>query len=156
MNCEKIDTSKENMKNISFSMTLKQFRAKTKFVTRRTGWLNLGRHTILQGVEKAQGLKKGERIKPLDKIVTFFVRREPLNKITPEDVVLEGFPEMSVEEFIDFFCRTHKCKPDEIVTRIEYGYLLNDSGDCYVMYDVKGKKIFAETVNFKKMLKGQL
>lgn len=53
------------MRNMSFMHTKEQFRARTKFVTRRVGWWNLNPLDILQGVEKAQGLKKGEKVKPL-------------------------------------------------------------------------------------------
>ena len=52
------------MRLISFSMTLPQFHARTKDVTRRLGWKDLAHGTFLQAVEKAQGLKAGEHPVP--------------------------------------------------------------------------------------------
>lgn len=52
------------------------------------------------------------------------VRRERLNEITADEVLAEGFPQMSPAEFVEFFCATHKgCTPDSEVTRIEWTYL---------------------------------
>ena len=53
------------MRNISFSMTTEAVRRREKTVTRRLGWWNLKPGTVLQAVEKAQGLKKGEHVKPI-------------------------------------------------------------------------------------------
>lgn len=111
------------MKNISFALTTPQFIARQKFVTRRIGWNNLSRGSILQAIEKGQGLKKGEKVVRLGKIFVTDVRREPLAAITAKDVILEGFPDMSRTEFIEFFCRANKCPDTEEVTRIEFGYL---------------------------------
>jgi hypothetical protein len=116
--------------NISFHLTTPQFKARTKFVTRRLGWEKLVAGKILQAVEKGQGLKKGEKVKTLGNIIVLNVRREPLNAITKEDVILEGFPDMTTDEFIEFFCRANKCEPDTEVTRIEFGYLLKDEIYC--------------------------
>jgi hypothetical protein len=112
------------MRNISFFLTTPQFRAHTKDVTRRLGWLNLKDGDVLMAVEKAQGLKKGEKIKELGRIIVIKPRREPLNAITQHEVIREGFPEMSVDAFIDFFCKSHKgCTPETIITRIEFKHL---------------------------------
>ena len=46
------------MRNISFSMTTEQVRRREKTVTRRLGWSDLKPGTILQAVEKAQGLDR--------------------------------------------------------------------------------------------------
>lgn len=36
----------------------------------------------------------------------------------------EGFPEMTLAEFVAFFCSTHRgCRPDSLVTRIQWRYL---------------------------------
>jgi len=72
------------MKNISFMLTTAQILARTKHVTRRMGWLKLKEGELLQGVEKGQGLKPGEKIKKLAVIKTVSVRRECLGRMIVE------------------------------------------------------------------------
>lgn len=116
------------MRNISFSLTKEQFLDGTKDVTRRMGWLNAKAGDVLQAVEKAMGLKKGEKIKPLGLIRLTDVRSERLSELTDrddgygfEEVRREGFPHCSPPLFVDFFCKSHsKCTPDSIITRIEF------------------------------------
>ena len=79
--------------------------------------------TRLRGVVKAMGLKKGEQVEVLGIIEVVNARRERLNEITAEDVVAEGFPELSRRQFIDMFCKNMKCRPTDYVTRIEYRYV---------------------------------
>lgn len=110
-------------RNISFFLTTDQFRVRTKTVTRRVGWLFLKPGDFLNGVEKGQGLKKGEKVNRLGPIRVTAVDREPLNTITQADCVAEGFPELSPAEFVSFFCKTHKgCQPATVVTRIAFEY----------------------------------
>lgn len=112
------------MRNISFALTTKQFLDQSKTVTRRMGWRNLQVGDRLKGVEKCQGLKKGEKIKVLGEIEIVSVWFEPLYSITKDEVIKEGFPDMSPSEFVEMFCKTHKgCDPDTEITRIEYGYV---------------------------------
>ena len=41
-----------------------------------------------------------------------------------QEVIKEGFPEMTPLEFVNFFCRSHKnCQEDTHVTRIEFEYI---------------------------------
>lgn len=102
-------------------MTEMQFIDGTKTVTRRMGWTNLKAGDQLNGVRKAMGLKKGEKIHVLGEIIVTDVRREPLSLITPDDCAREGFPHMTPDEFIAFFCKGHAgCTPDSIVTRIQF------------------------------------
>ena len=68
------------MRNMSFSMTTEAVRRREKTVTRRLGWWNLQPGTILQAVEKAQGLKKGEHVKPICLIRVVSVTRECLRR----------------------------------------------------------------------------
>lgn len=118
------------MANISFSMTTAQFIAKTKDVTRRVGWKTLVGGVVLNGCEKCQGLKAGEKVKKLGQIKTTVVRREPLRRMIDEpeygkiEVVREGFPDLTPEQFVAKFCKGHAgCKPETVITRIEYVYL---------------------------------
>lgn len=111
-------------RNISFNLTQTQFLNQTKHVTRRLGWRYLKRGDILNGCEKCQGLRKGEHIKRLGQIRVVSVVREPLNTICEEDVIAEGFPEMSPGDFVRFFCATHSgCEPETEITRIKFEYL---------------------------------
>jgi hypothetical protein len=75
----------------------------------------------VMAVEKARGLKKGEQIKQIYPIEIISVRTERLIDITQEDLIAEGFPEMTVAEFVKMFCASHKgCEPETLVTRIEF------------------------------------
>jgi len=112
------------MRNISFMITPEQIRNETKDVTRRVGWWFLKPGDLLQGCEKCQGLKKGEKIKHLKVIEVVSIRPEPLSAITPEDVVREGFPDMTTGEFMEMFCKSHKgCTAQTTVNRIEFKYV---------------------------------
>lgn len=111
------------MRNISFALTTPQFRARTKTVTRRLGWEFLRPGDRLMACVKCQGLKPGEVLERLGEIVVTDVRRERLDAITPEDVVKEGFPEMTRGEFIAMFCDHMGCGRWRRVTRIEFQYV---------------------------------
>lgn len=128
------------MRNISFSLTTAQVRNRSKTVTRRLGWKNLKSGDHLQGCVKCMGLKPGEKLQKLAVIEVVSVRREKLNTLlgvpqsevagdfyTPsearDEVNSEGFPLLTADEFVKFFCASHKgCTPDTIVTRIEFKY----------------------------------
>jgi len=114
-------------RNISFALTTAQFRDGSKDVTRRLAWKDLKAGDILCAVEKGMGLKKGETVKKLGLIRVVSARREPLRKMLDatcygrNEVRREGFPAMTPEEFVEFFCRSHAgCTPDSDVTRIEF------------------------------------
>jgi hypothetical protein len=84
----------------------------------------------LQGCEKCQGRKAGEPMVRLCVVEVVSVRREPLRNMTDDpaygndEVEREGFPEMTPEAFVEFFCDSHaKCTPDTTVTRIEFRYV---------------------------------
>ena len=113
------------MRNISFALTTEQIRNRTKTVTRRLGWKDLKPGTLLQPVVKSQGLKKGEKVQKIGRpIRVVSVERAPLNAITPQDVHLEGFPQLTVPDFVAMFKRSHGgCRADTVVTRIEFSYV---------------------------------
>ncbi len=110
-------------RNISFALTTEQFINRSKTVTRRLGWDFLKAGDVLCAVEKGMGLKKGEKVKRLGLIEVVSTWPEPLEAITAEDVVREGFPEMTPEQFVEFFCRHNHVDPSTIVNRIEFKYL---------------------------------
>lgn len=122
------------MRNISFAMTKDQIMAGTKTVTRRLGWAWLKPGTVLQGVEKGQGLKKGEKVKPLRVIRVLNVRREPLNEMIQkvsyglDECVKEGYENHSSlrfpSAFVEHFCAANRpCQPWWVITRIEFEYV---------------------------------
>lgn len=96
------------MRNISFSMTQPQFRARTKDVTRRDGWWNAKSGEYLQGCEKCQGLGPGGKIVRMGVIILVDVWPEPLRRLIDEpeygraEVIREGFPEMTPYAFMLF------------------------------------------------------
>ena len=110
-------------RNMSFQMTTEQYLNRTKTVTRRLGWWKVGIGEVLNGVEKCQGLKKGEKMVRLGQHRVVSARLEPLNAITKEDCVREGFPEMEPAEFVEMFVRHHNCLPTVTVNRIEFEYV---------------------------------
>lgn len=108
---------------LSVALTTPQVRRREKTVTRRVGWRMLKPGDELTLCPKVRGRRVGE---PLERIVTVevvSVRREPLSAITADDTRAEGFPSMSPQEFVEFFCATHKgVQPDTEITRIEWAY----------------------------------
>lgn len=110
-------------RNISFFLTQDQIRNKTKTVTRRAGWLFLKKGDILNACEKCQGIGKGNKIVKICKIEVTKLSRDPLYLITKEDCIREGFPDMSPDEFVAFYCKHNKTTPFFDVTRIEFKYI---------------------------------
>lgn len=110
-------------RNMSFSLTTEQFKAKTKTVTRRFGWNFLNPGDIICGVEKAMGLKKGEKMKRLGLIRIKSVRSESLSAITKVDCIKEGFPEFEPHDFVDMIRDHYGCAPYAVVNRIEFEYV---------------------------------
>ena len=110
-------------RNMSFAMTTEQIKAGTKTVTRRFGWNFLKPLDVVWAVEKAMGLKKGEKIKKLRLLQIISIRKEPLNTITKADCILEGFPNLEPENFVKMICDHYRCKPDAVVNRIKFIYL---------------------------------
>ncbi len=114
-------------RNISFSMTTEAVRNRTKTVTRRLSWWDLKPGTILQAVEKAQGLKKGEKVKPLGLIRVVSVKQELLIDIRDAyddlECVREGFPHLAAWQFVDMFAQANRIGWYNTVNRIEFEYV---------------------------------
>jgi hypothetical protein len=108
---------------MSVALTTDQVRRREKTVTRRIGWQMIKPGDQVTLCPKVRGRRSGE---PLQRLVTVDIvstRRERLDSITPADVVAEGFPGMTVAEFVKFFCETHNgVAPDSEITRIEWTY----------------------------------
>ena len=136
------------MRNISFSATTEKLRTHQKHVTRRlirpghrSIWTDLQPDERLMGVEKGQGLKKGEKVVQLGEIVVLDATPEPLDEIIRcplrinnytisfdpkyflSEVTMEGFPDLTPQQFVDIFCEMNKCKPDAQIVRILFDYV---------------------------------
>lgn len=122
------------MRNMSFALTTQQFKDRTKTVTRRLGWWNIKTGELLMGVEKSQGIKKGEKIVRLGVIRVVSVRKEQLGSMIDnviyglEEIQKEGFgdirPMLPPYSWVEWFCATHKgCTPDTEENRIEFKYV---------------------------------
>lgn len=110
---------------MSFAATKEQVLDRSKTVTRRLGWATLKEGDVIQPVERCMGFKKGDRqvlLGPPVRVLS--VRPEPVAHILTADVKAEGFPGVSADEFVEFFCRLNRCDPSTIVNRIEFQYLL--------------------------------
>jgi hypothetical protein len=114
---------------MSFSMTTEAMRRREKTVTRRLGWWDLRPGTILQAVEKAQGLRKGERVKPICLVRVVRVEVQELYKVEDlghAEMVREGFPDLTPWQFIVMFAKANNLGESAgfaAVNRIEFEYL---------------------------------
>lgn len=122
------------MRNISFSMTTEAYRQGWKTVTRRMGWQHLKPGEVLMGVEKCQGLKKGEKVKKIHPMRVVSAVPEPLMDIVrrpirfpsnSREVVREGFTYLSPMEFVKMFCNHNGCDPETEITRIEFEHIID-------------------------------
>lgn len=112
-------------RSMSFFLTTAQIRDESKSVTRRLGWSNLKPGQLFWAVEKAQGLKKGEKLKRLKLLRCLKNDAVALDgpTLTIADVAREGFPDLSPVEFVAMFCKSMACKPETVVQRIEFEYV---------------------------------
>ncbi len=110
-------------RNMSFALTTAQVRARQKTVTRRLGWGGLKPGELFWAVEKAMGLKPGEKIVRLALLRCVSNRAERLKDIDADDVKREGFPGMTAKQFLEMFCEHMNCAPDTSVQRIEFEYV---------------------------------
>jgi hypothetical protein len=124
---------------MSFSMTTAQFLEGSKTVTRRLKWDALKSGDILQGVEKAMGLNKGEKVKRLGLLRVVSVRKEPLAAITKTDCILEGFPDLTPKQFIQMLCEHYGISSDTLVNRIEFEHITEDGSLRFPLLSAKTK-----------------
>ena len=114
-------------RNMSFAMTIRQIKDRTKNETRRFGWWFLKEGDVVNAVEKSMGFKKGEKIKVLCQIRILSTRAEPLNNITQDGVYREGFLLFSTSDFVEMLVNHYKIEPEKICNVIEFEYV----GDSY-------------------------
>lgn len=117
------------MRHMSFFMTTDAIRDQTKTVTRRFGWSFLKPGDRVRAVERAMGLKKGETMIPLAVIEVLSVMPEPLRRMLDvstygrNEVMKEGFPDLSPSAFVQMLCAHYGVTPDAQVNRIEFRYV---------------------------------
>jgi len=120
-------------RNMSFSMTTPQFIDGSKDVTRRFGWWNAKAGDIYNAVEKAMGLKKGEKIKSLGLIRVVSARKEPLSNLLHDgygdnEVRREGYPFgcKTGKEFAEILAKKSGYVLDSYCMRIEFERVENE------------------------------
>jgi len=117
------------MRHISYAITTRQIRNRTKRVTRHLRWFHATPGMLLQVVEKSMGRIHGEPLVKLAVIRVTDVRREPLSRMIREpeygraEAALEGFPEMDGFEFACMFAREIGGDLSQEVTRIAFEYV---------------------------------
>lgn len=82
----------------------------------------------LQAVEKAMGLKKGEKVKRICIIEVTNHYRDNLKCLTQQECILEGFPDKSPEDLrtlLYSMCPRHEWP--NTPNRIEFKYVTNSS-----------------------------
>jgi len=116
-------------RRMSFSLTVAQARGRTKTVTRRKGWGSLKPGDIIQQVEKAQGLKAGERQVKIHLIRIISNSLEPLPYMIRNPMYgrseceKEGFSGRSPKWFVDMYCRHNNVTMHDPQNRIEFEYI---------------------------------
>lgn len=125
-------------RRMSVSMTLDAVRARTKIVTRRRvdTWRDLQPGDRLTLIEKGMGRPRGAKQVVVCEVEVVDVRVEPLYAITEDEVIAEGFPNMTPGEFCDFWMSGHGYNPrtqTEAMAiecrRIEWRYLDDEGRD---------------------------
>ena len=114
------------MRNMSFSLTTPQYRARLKLVTRRLGWADLTPGEKFMGVVKGMGLRKGEKVERIHAATCVSNTPETLKRMIwdqaygKREVILEGFPELTPRQFVEMFCKHNRCAPEATVQRIAF------------------------------------
>jgi hypothetical protein len=116
---------------LSVSLTEAAVVAREKTVTRRLGWWTdrNDRRLVrpgdrLQLCRKVMGRRPGEPLVRLALVEVTDVSRQQLwIQNTRCEAALEGFPDWSWDQFVEFFCREMRCHPTTHVTRIAWTYL---------------------------------
>lgn len=117
------------MRNMSFAMTTEQMRKREKSVTRRLGWSFLKPGDLVCAIEKGQGLKKGEKVKRITVIEIVDNYPEPLRYMLDRpdygdiEVIKEGFPWLTKEQFVAMFCTHNGVTPETTVNRVEFEFI---------------------------------
>jgi hypothetical protein len=117
---------------MSVAATVEAVEERRKIVTRRLGWRFLRPGDTLTLVDRSP--RTGKPWRRLAEVEVVSVDREPLRYAAiphrirfggdaVDEPHLEGFTDMTPEDFVAFFCDRMSCTPETIVTRIEWRYL---------------------------------
>ena len=69
------------------------------------------------------GLQRGEHQQKLGPpIRVISTRKEPLNAVTGDDLIREGFCNWTPEGFVSMLADHYRCRPDTLANRIEFEY----------------------------------
>lgn len=107
---------------MSVRETEAQVRDRSKTETRRLGWRFLEPGARLTLCPKVRGRRPGEELERLVEVEVTAVEQQRLWEISQEDVIAEGFPDWTPEQFVEFFCETFKVQPYVVVTVIRWRY----------------------------------
>ena len=110
------------MRNMSFFLTTTAIKNKTKTHTIRDGWKDAEPGLEVAAVVKARGLRPNETIQRLATIRFLTVQRRPLDTITQDEVIAEGFPDWTPAQFVQWFTIKAKCAPAYVLTFISFTY----------------------------------
>ena len=108
---------------MSVALTEPAVRDQSKTVTRRLGWLFAKPGDRLTLCRKVMGRRRGDPLVRVAEVELVSVTREPLEAVTAEDAVREGFPGWTPDQFVTFFCEHMKVGPETTVTRLEWRYV---------------------------------
>jgi hypothetical protein len=107
---------------MSVAETTDQVLDRSKIETRRLGWKFVKPGDVLTLVDRNPRTGK-----PWQRLADVEVLRVTLYStlcfIDQASVIDEGFPDLTPEQFVEFFCRTFKCEPRQEVTVIRWRYL---------------------------------
>lgn len=108
---------------MSVALTEEAVRDRRKTVTRRKGWTMLRPGDRVTLCRKVMGRRRGEPLVRICDVEIVSVRREQLDHITDDDVAREGFLGQDRAWFIHFFTSHMGGEPTQLVTRLEWRYL---------------------------------
>jgi hypothetical protein len=128
------------VRDVSFHYTREAYQNGLKDLTRRQKW-HVEPGEQFRGVEKMQGIKKGEHRISLGVSLCISIEEEPLNDIVKRpyrydrqpligewEVVREGFPawQGKEEKFVDLVCRINNgMYEDSIIQRVRFQRVMN-------------------------------
>jgi len=110
------------MARMSFYHTTTAVRNRTKTHTLRLGWKHLKPGQQIEAVVKARGVPIAQIEKMAD-IQIVSVTRRPLESITQQEVIDEGFPDWTPTQFVEWYCRKMKCQPSIVLGFIRFTYI---------------------------------
>ena len=110
---------------VELKETIKQIHNAASTVTRRFGLWKIKPGTKLWAIEKGRGLKKGQKVVRICMIRIVSAHEEQVQDIRhrPNDLILEGFPDLTTNEFIRLLCKGTGKNETSPVNRIEFEYI---------------------------------